>query len=286
MNRCISNINCSHDKQMLFMKNGYPIVDCDCCHLRFSEISDPEAHLEKVYSDDYFFNGKDGYPNYLDEKDMLIHYGIYYSNIVKKYTKPGIMLDVGSAAGFIMKGFESRGWRCYGIEPNASMASYGKNEFNLDIHIGGMEKFTTDIRFDLITLIQVIGHFYNVEKAIENVSHLLVPDGLVLVESWNMNSITARILGKHWHEYSPPSVINWFSDESLTRLFHKFGLEKIGSGLPAKRINLKHALSLIEMNFPDSTFKKKILGFLNQTVGKAVLIYPPIDLKWYVFRKK
>lgn len=285
MENCNLFEECNEEKFLLFGKNGYPILDCHKCLRRFSVIRNSGAHLSQVYSDDYFFEGKDGYPNYLEEKDILCNYGVRYAKIISKHTKPGKILDVGCAAGFILKGFESSGWEGHGIEPNATMAAYGKNELNLDIHIGSLEDYKSDQKFDLVTLIQVIGHFYDVDKSMENASHLLNQNGLVLVESWNMKSLIARILGKFWHEYSPPSVINWFSDESLKKLFKAYGFELIDSGYPAKQINLKHALSLLKKNSPNLLFKDKIFHFLTNMLGKLTLIYPPVDLKWYIFQK-
>lgn len=279
------NTECCTDKRLLFIKDGYPVIDCITCDRRFSEITESKSHLETVYSDKYFFDGKDGYPNYLVEREILINYGIYFANKMERNIKPGKILDVGCAAGFILKGFENSGWKGYGIEPNETMASFGRNELKLNIHTGSLEDFHTDIRFDLITLIQVIGHFYDVDKALNNISKLLITNGLILVESWNMNSLIARIFGKFWHEYSPPSVINWFSEKSLNKLFTDYGFELVDSGYPAKRINLKHALSLFDENSPDIPFKKIIFGFLVKSIGKMIVYYPPVDIKWYVFRK-
>jgi SAM-dependent methyltransferase len=285
MEKCPVNIECCTEKRMLFIKNGYPVMDCITCHRRFSEIQEGTSHLSTVYSDKYFFEGKDGYPNYLNEKEILTNYGIYYAKILERFAKPGKILDVGCAAGFILNGFESMGWEPYGIEPNETMASYGRNTFKLNIQTGSLENFQSAIKFDLVSLIQVIGHFYQVEKALENISNLLDPNGIVLVESWNMKSLIARILGKYWHEYSPPSVINWFSDKSLMELFKAYGFELIDSGYPAKQINLKHALSLLEKNSTNLLFRDKIFRFLTNSLGNLTLIYPPVDLKWYIFRK-
>jgi len=285
MNACNSDIDCSQKKTLLFIKNGYPIMECKKCARRFAVIRDPEKHLSQVYSDEYFFEGNDGYPNYLEEKDILFQYGLNYAKIVEKYTKPGKVLDVGCAAGFIMKGFESKGWESFGVEPNNTIASYGKNELHLNIHTGSFESFDTLNKFDLIAMIQVIGHFYDIDKALKNISQLSEHHGLVLVESWNMDSFIARIFGKNWHEYSPPSVINWFSEVSLIKLFKEYGFEKIDSGFPAKRITLKHALSLVEHDVPNVFFKKRIFDFLGNSFGNLVIYYPPVDVKWYLFRK-
>ena len=130
-------------------------MQCNKCGHRNTQVQHAEKHLE-VFSDDYFFGGKDGYPNYIIEKDLLYKSGINYAKILAKYMKPGEVLDVGCAAGFILKGLESQGWRCHGVEPNETMASYGRNELNLEIQTGGLEDYKSNIEFDLVNIIPVI----------------------------------------------------------------------------------------------------------------------------------
>lgn len=282
---CVSNWECHHVKNEVFVKDGYHIFECDKCLHRFSEVANIENHISKVYSDNYFFGGKAGYPNYLEEKELLFASGQRYSQIVSKFMKPGYLLDVGCAAGFIMKGFEESLWQCDGIEPNSFMADYGRNEMKLNIFTSNLEEFTTNKKYDLICLIQVIGHFYDLNKAISNVVNLLNEGGFILVESWNMKSSIAKLLGKHWHEYSPPSVLHWFSDTTLTQLFWKVGFKLVASGYPQKKINMKHALSLLNENLPNFIYKKEILNFTSQVGGGLNVKYPFRDLKWYLFSK-
>jgi 2-polyprenyl-3-methyl-5-hydroxy-6-metoxy-1,4-benzoquinol methylase len=282
---CDSSTKCSSERTVLFNKNGYPVLECKECGHRFSDIPDAENHLSNVYSDDYFFSGKEGYPNYLDEKDILYKHGKQYAGIVSKYIEPGKMLDVGCAAGFILSGFKETGWDCRGIEPNDTMASYGRNHLNLHIKTGDLETFETTEKFDLITMIQVIGHFHDLDKAIKKASVLLNPKGLIVVESWNMKSTIAALLGKHWHEYSPPSVVNWFSAKTLAQYFKYYGFERIAKGSPVKKINGKHALSLFEAKTPNFIFKKQLLRSLFGVMSKFTIIYPTFDLGWYIFKK-
>jgi SAM-dependent methyltransferase len=239
-----------------------------------------------VYDDSYFFGGKEGYPNYLDEKDLLVAHGARYAKIISRFrNKPGSILDVGSAAGFILKGFEQNGWDCYGIEPNKTMVDYGIKELKLNITAGNLETFETDRRFDLITMIQVIGHFQDLDKAIQNAYKLLNPGGLLLVESWNMNSVMARLFGKGWHEYSPPSVVHWFSLTTLIDLFKYYNLKIVKVGIPVKYINMKHAITLIDNKTINFSWKQKFLNMLEQFIGKRKVFYPPLDLNWFLFRK-
>ncbi|MCC7400721.1 MAG: class I SAM-dependent methyltransferase [Chitinophagaceae bacterium] len=244
-----------------------------------------ESHLASVYSDDYFFKGQSGYPNYLEEKDILIRAGKKYAKIVDRYTKPGKVLDVGSAAGFILKGFEEAGWEGQGVEPNDTMASYGRNNLNLKITTGGFEDFDSPYTFDLILLIEVIGSFYDLDSAMKNVVRQTKNDGLVLVESWDRESFVARIFGKKWHEYCPPTVIHWYSDKTLSDLFNYYGFKLLAKGRPSKRINISHGLSILEANTPKFLLKKRLIGFFARKFGKRNISYPPFDLKWYLFRK-
>ncbi|HET7116378.1 MAG TPA: class I SAM-dependent methyltransferase [Hanamia sp.] len=283
--KCTSLLECNEERDSLFTKNGYIIKECKTCGHRFTEIKDIDNHLVEAYSDDYFFEGKAGYPNYLEEKDMLYKSGLKYAKVVSKYTKPGKVLDVGCAAGFILKAFEKKGWECYGIEPNDTMASYGRKELNLDIRTGGMETFSPDQKFDLINLIEVIGSLYDLDKAMKNVSQLCKRGGLVLVESWDMKSFAALFFGKKWHEYCPPSVVHWYSDKTLTQLFNYYGFEIIAKGRPSKKITLKHGLAIIAENSSRSALKKRFFNFLRKTLGDIAIPYPPVDVKWYLFKK-
>ena len=286
MKECKTIYQCSSPRTTAFMINHHEIMDCSDCSLRFTELRDDlKNHLSKIYSDAYFFEGKDGYPNYLDSKEILINQGIRYGKLISKYKSSGNVLDVGCAAGFIMKGFQMIGWNCRGLEPNKSMAEYGRNQLQLEIEVGSLESFRSKEKYDLITLIQVVGHFYDIDMALHNINELLKPGGLVLVESWNRASFTARLFGKSWHEYSPPSVVNWFSDKTLKDIFSQHHLELIQKGFPKKQINLKHALSLIDSKIPKFTAKKQMFNFLINKFGTLNVYYPPLDLKWYLFQK-
>jgi 2-polyprenyl-3-methyl-5-hydroxy-6-metoxy-1,4-benzoquinol methylase len=281
---CTSYKNCSESPSVLFTKKSHPIFGCGKCGHRFIQVSDRENHVSKVYSDDYFFSGKEGYPNYLNEKELLYEQGLRYSKLISKYKKTGKVLDVGSAAGFILKGFEQSGWDCYGIEPNKTMAAFGRDELNLKIETGNIETFASTGKFDLINMIQVIGHVYDPDLALQNVARLLKPNGLVLVESWNMNSAVARILGKRWHEYSPPSVSHWFSDKTLALLFKYYGFKLVAKGYPVKKISMEHALSFLEAKTSSFIFGK-LRHSINGFAKKITIIYPLYDVKWYIFRK-
>src|SRR4030095_2643591 len=147
-----------------------------------------------------------------------------------------------------------------------------------------IETLKTDERFELVSMIQVIGHVYDLDKALQNVTALVKPNGLVLVESWDVKSLIARMMGASWHEYSPPSVAHWFSDDTLSTLFKYYGFELVAKGHPWKKINADHAFSFLAGRNVNQIFKRAI-NAMNRLVRKITFIYPMRDVKWYVFRK-
>ena len=94
-------------------------------------------------------------------------------------------------------------------------------------------------------MIQVLPHFIDPRSAMRVVSKILRPGGLLLIETWNRGSLTAKLLGKGWHEYSPPSVLHWFTPDGVARLAGQFELEEVDRGRPSKKIAASHAKSLL-----------------------------------------
>lgn len=276
---------CDGAMRRLFNVNGYYIRACETCSHQSAELINVTNHVASVYSDAYFFGGGAGYTDYLTESDLLIEHGRRYAKLLSRYTKPGLMLDIGAAAGFLLKGFVDEGWKGIGIEPNARMAEHARLQLGIDVDVGSLETFETDKRFDLITMIQVIGHFVDIQKAFEIASRHVSESGFVLIESWDRESWTARLFGKRWHEYSPPSVVHWFSKEGLKQLGSRYGLKTIAIGRPTKWLNGAHARSLLKHKLSSSGFGRS-LSFLTHLIPSRLPIpYPSEDLFWILFKK-
>lgn len=270
---------CKSESKFAFEAKGFALRDCLKCGHRFAEISADEQHVLSIYDDSYFNGGGAGYTDYFAEGEMLKKRGQMYAKKVKKFAQAGIILDVGAAAGFILQGFTDESWNGIGLEPNASMSRFGRENLNLDIRQGSLETFKTDEKFDLISMIQVVAHFYEPRTAFQTAADLLKDDGLLLIETWNRESFSARIFGKTWHEYSPPSVLQWFSLNGLTKFLRGFGFEKLAHGRPSKKISGEHAKSLLKYRLGDNPLLKLIPSKIN-------FPYPSEDLFWALYQKK
>ncbi len=275
---------CDGPPSEIFTKRGYDIGTCIPCDHTYIVREPKPDHLESIYGDAYFSGGGDGYPNYSDQADLLIAHGKHYGQLLARYMSPGRVLDIGAAAGFILKGLIDEGWHGDGVEPNASMAHMAKTRFGLNVMVGGLEETKLVGQYDMVTMIQVAAHFFDVRRAFAAAAEATKPGGWWLIETSNKKSFPARVLGKRWHFISPPSIQNWFSPKSLTNLAGQYGFTLVAKGRPRKRIIGAHAKSLLGHKVPGAA-GKLIRPVVNFIPDEASLPYPSFDLMWMLLKK-
>lgn len=277
---------CGNLTQPVFRKQGFTIVHCSSCGHRTTAGAFDSDHVSSVYDDTYFFGGGAGYDNYLSEADLLREQGRRYGKLIAAHSPLGRALDVGCAAGFLQAGLQDTGWSTTGLEPNASMVEHAQETLALDVIQGSLEDVHGLEPFDAVCLIQVIGHFHDLAKAMRSVADLTRPGGVCLIEYWRMDSWIARALGKHWHEYSPPSVLHWFSRGGLDDLMDRHGFAPVAKGVPKKYISAHHAASLLEYVLGSLPGGRVLAKPLRMLPSGAKFRYPAFDLEWRLYRKQ
>lgn len=282
--------NCAICKSCLtniFNINEYPIFECGKCSHRQTFPIEEKGHVESIYSDHYFFDGGAGYPDYLQEGDLLKERGKKYAAILSKEgIKPGRVLDVGCAAGYLLKGFQESGWQGTGIEPNKAMADYGCAILGLNVINQPVENFSLDMEFDLVLLIQVIDHLIDPKRALSKVLNCVRGGGYALVEMFNYKSLTAKLMGRAWHDYIPPSVLHWFSPESLDLLLSGYGFQKVKRGRLIKMIKWSHGKSVLNHKMKELPGGKWLMKPMNLLPDDLTLPYPSEDLYYVLYQKK
>jgi SAM-dependent methyltransferase len=276
---------CQSFSRRLFQKEAFWIWRCRSCGHQFLDLETTAHHAAIVYGDDYFNGGGAGYPGYLGEADLICAHGRRYGQILNRYMKPGRMLDVGAAAGFVLQGLMQSGWQGAGIEPNHSMATYGRDCLKLDVRTGSFEQFQAQEQYDLVTMIQVIPHFWDLSQALKSAEKLTVPGGYWLIETWNRDSKLAKLFGESWHEYSPPSVLRWFAPEDLGLLAEQYGFEEVDRGRPQKWISGAHVKSLVGHKLSSMGVLRYARPLLRLIPDRLRLPYPSEDLFWVLYRK-
>jgi SAM-dependent methyltransferase len=278
---------CLGDSHRFLNVRGYWVRACVSCGHQFAEITPTTTHVADVYSDAYFTSGGSGYADYCSEGDLLRAQGRCYAGIVGPHIQaPGTMLDVGSAAGFLLAGFCDCGWTGQGIEPNHSMAEYGREHLGLHIQTGTLGHVDYHATFDLVTMIQVIAHLPDPAHALGTARRILRNGGLLLVETWNRDSLCCRLLRSNWHEYAMPAVLHWFSKRGLVRLAASHGFHLIAEGRPSKRIRLDHAFSAAAAAVGSGAARTVIQAAGRLLPRRTVVPYPGDDVFWMLFQEQ
>lgn len=271
------------------VRHGWTIQECGRCGHRFVPVDDPHGHVASVYGDDYFVGGGAGYPDYRAEADVLRGHGARYGDILRRHLDGGHVLDVGAAAGYILEGITSRGFTGVGLEPNASMVALGRRR-GLDLRPGALDAAALpedpDGTYDVVSMIQVIAHVPDIRTALARAASLTRPGGYWLIETSDRASARARRMGARWHFYSPPSVVHWFTQASLTGLCTSLGFELVEAGRPVKKVGAAHAKEAVRYKLSEAGVPAPLAAPLRLVPDRLTLRYPAGDLMWLLLRRR
>lgn len=101
-----------------------------------------------------------------------------------------------------------------------------------------------------------------------------------------MRSCSAWLFGSSWQEYSPPSVLHWFSPAAVRQLFEPAGFRFVASGRPSKWLNVGHARSLLDYKAHESLPVRGAALLLRPIPEWLDLPYPSEDLFWMLLRRE
>jgi SAM-dependent methyltransferase len=279
-------IICHYKTRSHFLVRGYRLFVCKRCDYVFIDPTVARSlSSSSLFDDAYFTGGGAGYANYLAEGELLQAHGRRYGTLL---AAAGVrdVLDVGAAAGFILRGLQEAGLRGAGIEPNATMAGFAVRELALDVRSTTLERFDECTRtFDAVVMLQVIDHVEDIRLAFERVARLTRSGGRCLIEFGNRASFTARLLRSAWHEYAPPSVQRVFSLRALERLLSDYGFRLNSTGRAEKYLRADHALALIEYKLGPRLGHAVVPHLARLMPPGARLRYPADDIVWAMFER-
>jgi len=186
--------------------------------------------IKNFYSENYFRGDADY--SYIDERDIKKYSRYVWDKRVKvigkyiKNIKSGNFLDVGcSFGGFLESAAEY--YTPFGIEISDYAFSQISKQLKENIHHGTLHdhKFKYS-SFSVITMIELIEHLSDPVYAISECFKLLQKDGVLVIQTANMNGKQAKDLGVDY-EYFMPGHLSYFTAENLSSLLRRTGFGKI-----------------------------------------------------------
>ena len=222
----------SGERELKFQDGPFSVVTCRSCDLTYVTPRLNDASLiDNVYDEGYWNSNaaKDrGYSDYrADEELYLKTYRRRLSVVRRHFQKPGRVLDVGCAAGFFLRVMQEEGWQVLGLEPSDAIRPHAQKllgEENVRAGLLGQIQLEPG-SFDLISMWDVIEHIPDVRAAVREVRNLLAPGGRFLIETQNVESRAAKLLGKRWQHYKHAEHIYHFNRRTIDKLLSEEGFE-------------------------------------------------------------
>ncbi len=253
---------CGSDRfEIAFVEPPYSVHRCSACGLGFvSPRLDPEG-LVGIYADDTYWRSVSpktrGYHDYrADEPLYLRTFRRRLDFALGAGPRSGRALDVGCAAGFCMAVLRERGFETYGVEVSEAIGSHARDHFGFGdaVHFGTLDTAPhAEGSFDLITMWDVVEHVPDPRGLLANARALLKPDGLLVLETQDIDSRFARLLGPKWHHFKHAEHIYHFTPSTARellrsagfateRLTHRYGGKYVSLHFIAERAGRVHPL--------------------------------------------
>jgi 2-polyprenyl-3-methyl-5-hydroxy-6-metoxy-1,4-benzoquinol methylase len=146
----------------------------------------------------------------------------------KQKKNRGRLLDVGCATGFLLEEARQRGWEAYGVELSRWASEIAKTKLGADRVFWGAlaeAKFPSS-HFDAVVLKDTIEHLSNPRQELEEIRRIMKPDGLLCVNTPNIESLVSRLLRAKWWGVKQ-SHLFYFTPKTLSRLLETCGFVPI-----------------------------------------------------------
>ncbi|MEE2887098.1 MAG: class I SAM-dependent methyltransferase [Planctomycetota bacterium] len=265
----------SREGTEMFRDPPYRVLRCAGCSLVYVTPRHNDDALHKLYGEDYWNSNSPktrGYACYAEEEPLYLRTFRRRLELVRAYIPQGSIrvLDIGCAAGFFLRVMKEEGHDVRGVEVSADIASLAIEHLGAEnIHVGFLQQLAPQHpgfepgSFDLVTMWDVIEHVPNPQDLLEQARRLLKPDGVLILETQNVDSRFAGMLGKKWQHFKHEEHLYHFNPKTITRLLADTGYQVV-------------------RNTPKFGGKYVSLGFIAERAGRvskmAGLLCSPLSL--------
>jgi SAM-dependent methyltransferase len=214
------------------------IVRCKRCGHRQLERFPPTAALSEAYAE----AASDAY---VTEEEGQRATAAAILDRIERYVDRGSLLDLGCWLGFLPSEAGGRGWKAIGVEPSEFASAYAREQLGLDVRTGGLfEAAPTDERFDAVVMGDVLEHLPDAAAALDRITELLAPGGVVALALPDAGSRLAAAMGPRWWSVIPTHV-HYFTRTSLRTLLERRGYELLSVSTAPKTFTVGYYLGRV-----------------------------------------
>ena len=167
---------------------------------------------------------------FLAKKRIILNAKNVLNYIKKAIKNHRNLLDIGSGFGYFLKESEKVFDYSLGLEPSVNLYSFSRKILKTNVKKQTFQKFfktNKNRRFDVITMIHVIEHVKDPESFILKALGLLNRDGILFIETPNLNSRLFEAEQKDYTFLTPPEHLFIFSIDSFKEILNNINYVKI-----------------------------------------------------------
>ncbi|MFT5337477.1 MAG: 2-polyprenyl-3-methyl-5-hydroxy-6-metoxy-1,4-benzoquinol methylase [Sphingobacteriales bacterium] len=232
----------------------------------------PKNRLQEIYPANYYSYGEQKRGAVATVKEWLDRK--YFNKILKPFQGREInVLDYGGGSGWLLDVVKQsypnvKITQVVDIDKGAQKIAEGHGH---RYFCGEIEDFDSEVKFDLVLMLNIIEHIASPFTALKKVESFLSPEGLVLIKTPNMDSLDARVFKKtYWGGLHCPRHWILFSKKSFVTLVQKTNLSvarlKYTQGAPFwawSVLNTLRKFGLVEINGKRPIMFHPLIPFLH-----------------------
>ncbi len=204
----------------------FTLYSCEACRCLFLHPMPDSREIERFYPADYWWNARrSGGLKKLESVYRKLALRDHIAFITKAAGNRGVdVLDVGCGSGTLLGLLKQRGFRVNGLDFSAEAAAIAKAENGVDVAVGSLEEahFPAE-SFDVVTLFHVMEHVTNPRLVLAEVSRVLKPNGVAILQVPNIESWQFKIFGARWYGLDIPRHVIDYSRNSMLKLLADSG---------------------------------------------------------------
>ena len=204
----------------------FTLYSCEACRCLFLHPMPDSREIERFYPADYWWNARrSGGLKKLESVYRKLALRDHIAFISKAAGNRSVdVLDVGCGSGTLLGLLKQRGFRVTGLDFSAEAAAIAKAENGVDVAVGSLEEahFPAE-SFDVVTLFHVMEHVTNPRLVLAQVSRVLKPNGVAILQVPNIESWQFKIFGARWYGLDIPRHVIDYSRNSMLKLLADSG---------------------------------------------------------------
>ena len=204
----------------------FTLYSCEACRCLFLHPMPDSREIERFYPADYWWNARrSGGLKKLESVYRKLALRDHVAFITKAAGNRSVdVLDVGCGSGTLLGLLKHRGFGVTGLDFSAEAAAIAKAENGVDVAVGSLEEahFPAE-SFDVVTLFHVMEHVTNPRLVLAQVSRVLKPNGVAILQVPNIESWQFKIFGARWYGLDIPRHVIDYSRNSMLKLLADSG---------------------------------------------------------------